>query len=92
MKKKRKNEFACHVLMLFFDFRLPSNVKKVFHPIICCALSADLTAFAFGYLSKLGLDPVLGMLEDNCLISVLLYKLCQLWLLTSTRNINLSSK
>ncbi|KAM3000676.1 hypothetical protein FF2_037055 [Malus domestica] len=38
----------------------PSDVKKVFHPIICCALSADLAAFAFGYFSKSGLDPVLG--------------------------------
>lgn len=42
-------------------FRLPSDVKKVFHPIICCALSADLAAFAFGYFSKSGLDPVLGI-------------------------------
>lgn len=49
-------------VFLFFVFRLPSNVKKVFHPIICCALSADLTAFAFGYFSKSGLDPVLGMI------------------------------
>ncbi|KAL3738609.1 hypothetical protein ACJRO7_020050 [Eucalyptus globulus] len=39
---------------------LPSGVKKIFHPIICCALSADLAAFAFGYLSKSGLNPVLG--------------------------------
>ncbi|KAK6782900.1 hypothetical protein RDI58_020696 [Solanum bulbocastanum] len=39
---------------------LPSAVKKVFHPIICCAVSADLAAIAFGYLSKSGLDPVLG--------------------------------
>ncbi|KAG5026704.1 hypothetical protein JHK86_022618 [Glycine max] len=39
---------------------LPPNVKKVFHPIICCALSADLTAFAFGYFSRSGLEPVLG--------------------------------
>lgn len=56
----------------FFFFRLPSNVKKVFHPIICCALSADLTAFAFGYFSKLGLDPVLGMPETNYLIITIL--------------------
>lgn len=41
-------------------FRLPSGVKKVFHPIICCALSADLAAVAFGFLSQSGLDPVLG--------------------------------
>jgi len=56
--------------LLLFSFRLPSNVKKVFHPIICCALSADLTAFAFGYFSKLGLDPVLGMFEDNYIITI----------------------
>ncbi|XP_047323707.1 plastidal glycolate/glycerate translocator 1, chloroplastic [Impatiens glandulifera] len=39
---------------------LPSNVKKIFHPIICCALSADLAAFAFGYVTRSGLNPVLG--------------------------------
>ncbi|XP_059656939.1 plastidal glycolate/glycerate translocator 1, chloroplastic [Cornus florida] len=39
---------------------LPSDLKKVFHPIICCALSADLAALAFGYLSRSGIDPVLG--------------------------------
>ncbi|KAL6180949.1 hypothetical protein ACLB2K_047607 [Fragaria x ananassa] len=39
---------------------LPSEVKKVFHPIICCALSADLAALAYGYFSKSGLDPVLA--------------------------------
>ncbi|XP_058768129.1 plastidal glycolate/glycerate translocator 1, chloroplastic-like [Vicia villosa] len=44
---------------------LPSSVKKVFHPIICCALSSVLTAFAFGYFSKLGLDPVLGYYLTN---------------------------
>ncbi|XP_021765544.1 plastidal glycolate/glycerate translocator 1, chloroplastic-like [Chenopodium quinoa] len=39
---------------------LPSALKMLFHPIICCALSADLAAFAFGYISKSGMDPVLG--------------------------------
>ncbi|KAJ9556186.1 hypothetical protein OSB04_010800 [Centaurea solstitialis] len=39
---------------------LPSALKKVFHPIICCALAADLAAFAFGYFSKSGLYPILG--------------------------------
>ncbi|XP_076916919.1 plastidal glycolate/glycerate translocator 1, chloroplastic-like isoform X2 [Bidens hawaiensis] len=39
---------------------LPSGLKKVFHPIICCALAADLAAFAFGYFSKLGFYPILG--------------------------------
>ncbi|KAJ4894947.1 hypothetical protein Rs2_21741 [Raphanus sativus] len=39
---------------------LPSSIKKVFHPIICCALSALLAALAFGYASGSGLDPVLG--------------------------------
>ncbi|XP_043695784.1 plastidal glycolate/glycerate translocator 1, chloroplastic-like [Telopea speciosissima] len=39
---------------------LPSDIKKLFHPIICCALSADLAAVAFGYLSKSGVDVVLG--------------------------------
>lgn len=39
---------------------LPTNVKKIFHPIICCALSADLAAFLFGFVSKAGTDAVLG--------------------------------
>ncbi|XP_075108671.1 plastidal glycolate/glycerate translocator 1, chloroplastic [Nicotiana tabacum] len=39
---------------------LPLAVKKVFHPIICCAVSADLAAIAFGCLSRSGVDPVLG--------------------------------
>ncbi|PWZ56639.1 Plastidal glycolate/glycerate translocator 1, chloroplastic [Zea mays] len=39
---------------------LPSGVKKVLHPIITCALSADLAAVAYGYLSGSGLDAVLG--------------------------------
>lgn len=42
------------------SFRLPSDLKKVFHPIICCALSADIAALAFAYLSNSGIDPVLG--------------------------------
>lgn len=41
-------------------FRLPSDVKKIFHPIICCALSADVAALAYGHLSQLGLNSVLG--------------------------------
>ncbi|KAK6947344.1 hypothetical protein RJ641_000817 [Dillenia turbinata] len=51
---------ASTVLGYMISSGLPSNVKKVFHPIICCALSADLAAAAFGYLSKSGLNPVLG--------------------------------
>ncbi|KAK6137247.1 hypothetical protein DH2020_028994 [Rehmannia glutinosa] len=39
---------------------LPSAVKMVFHPIICCAVSADLAALAYGQLSRSGLNPVLG--------------------------------
>ncbi|TKY70250.1 Plastidal glycolate/glycerate translocator 1 [Spatholobus suberectus] len=44
---------------------LPSSVKKVFHPIIFCAASAELTAVAFGFLSNSGLDPVLGYYLTN---------------------------
>lgn len=41
-------------------------MKKVFHPIICCSLSADLAAYAYGYLSKSGLNAVLGInLNDD---------------------------
>lgn len=51
---------AATVLGYMVGSGLPSNVKKVFHPIICCALSADLTAYAFSYLSKSGFEPILG--------------------------------
>ncbi|KAJ4952135.1 hypothetical protein NE237_028967 [Protea cynaroides] len=51
---------AATVLGYMVGSRLPSDIKKVFHPIICCALAADLAALAFGYLSKSGLDAVLG--------------------------------
>ncbi|XP_057977776.1 plastidal glycolate/glycerate translocator 1, chloroplastic [Malania oleifera] len=51
---------AATVLGYMVGSGLPSDVKKVFHPIICCALSADLTALAFGYLSRSGFDTVLG--------------------------------
>ncbi|KAJ4728548.1 plastidal glycolate/glycerate translocator 1, chloroplastic [Melia azedarach] len=51
---------ASTVLGYMVGSGLPSDVKKVFHPIICCALSADLAAVAFGYFSRSGLDPVLG--------------------------------
>lgn len=54
----RNSYFDCSVI-----FRLPGDIKKVFHPIICCALSADLAAFAYGYLSKMGLNPVLGRMR-----------------------------
>ncbi|MED6161226.1 Plastidal glycolate/glycerate translocator 1, chloroplastic [Stylosanthes scabra] len=51
---------AATVLGYMVGSGLPSTVKMVFHPIICCALSADLIAYAFGYLSKSGFEPVLG--------------------------------
>lgn len=51
---------ASTVLGYMVGSGLPSDVKKVFHPIICCTLSADLAALAFGYFSRSGLDHVLG--------------------------------
>ncbi|KAL0312401.1 UNVERIFIED_CONTAM: Plastidal glycolate/glycerate translocator 1, chloroplastic [Sesamum radiatum] len=51
---------ASTVLGYLLGSGLPNVVKKVFHPIICCALSADLAAFAYGQLSRSGLNPVLG--------------------------------
>lgn len=51
---------ASTVLGYMVGSGLPGDVKKIFHPIICCALSADLAAFAYGYFSKMGLNPVLG--------------------------------
>lgn len=51
---------AATVLGYMVGTGLASNVKKVLHPIICCALSAYLAALAFGYFSKTGTDAVLG--------------------------------
>uniref|UniRef100_A0A0E0C2U3 Plastidal glycolate/glycerate translocator 1, chloroplastic n=1 Tax=Oryza meridionalis TaxID=40149 RepID=A0A0E0C2U3_9ORYZ len=51
---------ASTVLGYMVGSGLPSGVKKVLHPIICCALSADLAAIAYGYLSRSGVDAVLG--------------------------------
>ncbi|PPR96998.1 hypothetical protein GOBAR_AA23658 [Gossypium barbadense] len=51
---------ASTVLGYMVGSGLPSAVKKVLHPIICCALSADLAAVAFGYISHSGVDAVLG--------------------------------
>ncbi|XP_027180796.1 plastidal glycolate/glycerate translocator 1, chloroplastic-like [Coffea eugenioides] len=51
---------ASTVLGYMVGSGLPSGLKKVFHPVICCALSADLAAFAFGYFTRSGLNPVLG--------------------------------
>ncbi|XP_043694264.1 plastidal glycolate/glycerate translocator 1, chloroplastic-like [Telopea speciosissima] len=51
---------AVTVLGYMVGSGFPSDIKMVFHPIICCALSADLAALAFGYLSKSGVDAVLG--------------------------------
>uniref|UniRef100_A0A0D9V1H6 Plastidal glycolate/glycerate translocator 1, chloroplastic n=1 Tax=Leersia perrieri TaxID=77586 RepID=A0A0D9V1H6_9ORYZ len=51
---------ASTVLGYMVGSGLPSGVKTVLHPIICCALSADLAAIAYGYLSRSGVDAVLG--------------------------------
>ncbi|XWS49328.1 hypothetical protein CRYUN_Cryun13aG0154400 [Craigia yunnanensis] len=51
---------ASTVLGYMVGSGLPSDVKKVFHPIICHALSADLAALAFGYFSRSGVAAVLG--------------------------------
>ncbi|ERN15567.1 plastidal glycolate/glycerate translocator 1, chloroplastic [Amborella trichopoda] len=51
---------AATVLGYMIGSRLPSSVKSLLHPIVCCALSADLAAMAFGYVSRIGLDAVLG--------------------------------
>ncbi|KAJ3681657.1 hypothetical protein LUZ60_014230 [Juncus effusus] len=39
---------------------LPNDIKKIFHPIICCALSADLAAVSYAYVSKSGINSVLA--------------------------------
>ncbi|MQM14956.1 hypothetical protein Taro_047893, partial [Colocasia esculenta] len=52
---------AATVLGYMVGSGLPSDVRKIFHPIICCVLSADLAAIAYGYLSRSGMDDVLGL-------------------------------
>ncbi|KAE8693190.1 Protein BASIC PENTACYSTEINE7 [Hibiscus syriacus] len=42
------------ILHDLFGVKLPSDVKMVFHPNICSALSADVAVFAFAYISHLG--------------------------------------
>ncbi|KAH7444833.1 hypothetical protein KP509_02G093900 [Ceratopteris richardii] len=39
---------------------LPPAIKKVFHPIIACAVSAGIAAFAYGSFSGFGFDAALG--------------------------------
>ncbi|KAG5524378.1 hypothetical protein RHGRI_031139 [Rhododendron griersonianum] len=56
---------ASTVLGYMVGSGLPSDLKKVFHPIICCALSADIAALAFAYLSNSGIDPVLVETRDK---------------------------
>lgn len=51
---------AATVLGYMVGSGLPSNVKKVFHPIVFCTFSADLAALAYGYFSRSGMDAVLG--------------------------------
>ncbi|CAL4932493.1 unnamed protein product [Urochloa decumbens] len=51
---------AATVLGYMVGSGLPAGVRKVLHPIISCALSADLAAVAYGYLSGSGIDAVLG--------------------------------
>ncbi|KAL5545735.1 hypothetical protein UlMin_005422 [Ulmus minor] len=54
---------------------LPSDIKKVFHPIICCALSADLTAKLsqlVNYLMKVSSNPGAGDVLMGFLGSIIL--------------------
>ncbi|KAF6995173.1 hypothetical protein CFC21_011723 [Triticum aestivum] len=51
---------ASTVLGYMVGSGLPSGIKKLLHPIICCALSANLSAVAYGYLSGSGIDAALG--------------------------------
>ncbi|XP_073158830.1 plastidal glycolate/glycerate translocator 1, chloroplastic [Henckelia pumila] len=51
---------ASTVLGYIIGSGLPTQVKTVFHPIICCTVSAELAALAYGKLSNCGLNPVLG--------------------------------
>ncbi|OIV92963.1 hypothetical protein TanjilG_18253 [Lupinus angustifolius] len=56
---------ASSVLGHIVGSRLPSKVKKVFNPVIFCAASTILTAYAFGCFTKSGLDSVLGHYVTN---------------------------
>eukprot|EP00249_Psilotum_nudum_P008796 c21512_g1_i2 orf=326-1474(+) len=39
---------------------LPTDTKKVLHPIITCAMTADLAAFVFAAFTRIGFDSALG--------------------------------
>ncbi|XP_072956189.1 plastidal glycolate/glycerate translocator 1, chloroplastic-like [Typha angustifolia] len=56
---------AATVLGYMVGSGLPYDVKIVFHPIICCAVSANLAAIVYGYLSRSGMDAVLGNYLTN---------------------------
>ncbi|PKU69842.1 Plastidal glycolate/glycerate translocator 1, chloroplastic [Dendrobium catenatum] len=56
---------AATVLGYMVGSRFPAFVKKIFHPIVCCAFSADLAAIAYGYFSRSGLDAVLDNLVGS---------------------------
>ncbi|XP_051198793.1 plastidal glycolate/glycerate translocator 1, chloroplastic isoform X1 [Lolium perenne] len=51
---------ASTVLGYMVGSGLPSGIKTVLHPIISCALSANFSAVAYGYLSGSGMDAALG--------------------------------
>ncbi|KAG5524377.1 hypothetical protein RHGRI_031139 [Rhododendron griersonianum] len=64
-EQAQEHAFHFYLLLLCLAIWLPSDLKKVFHPIICCALSADIAALAFAYLSNSGIDPVLVETRDK---------------------------
>lgn len=43
----------------------PEAAKKVFHPIIVCAVTADIGAYALGMATGKGFEPTLGMCSLN---------------------------
>ena len=44
-----------------FDCSLPAQVKKVLHPIITCAVTADAAAYALGVATGKGFETTLGV-------------------------------
>ena len=46
--------------VLVYACRLPADAKKVLHPIITCAITADLAAYALGLATSKGFEAALG--------------------------------
>ncbi|XP_002982386.2 plastidal glycolate/glycerate translocator 1, chloroplastic isoform X1 [Selaginella moellendorffii] len=51
---------AATVLGYMLGSSFPADLKKVLHPIVCCAIAADLAAFLLGLFTQRGFESILG--------------------------------